>query len=375
MFHPLRAFPGPKLAAVTRVPYWIHYITGNQVRWIKKLHSKYGPVVRFGPNDLSYTGAQAWRDIYGYQKGRLENPKDPKFFTISRNGTRSIITVGPDEHSELRRAIAPAFSDRALKAQEPLFQRYSDSLVANIKKSLAKDGGQEAHVGIVKLLNFTTFDIMSDLTYGEALGLLESSEYTPWVALIFKAISILPIIQLIQYYPMTQALYKALETKSMKQAGLEHFQHSANRLRQRLAKGSDRPDIWTLISRDGGQSLMTTPQMESNAEVFMTAGTETTATLLSGLIYLLLTHINSMQKLIDEVRGEFTSNKEITFEALARLPYLNACIEEALRLYPPVPSALPRVAPDGGARILGQWVAPGVSLYPLQTRDQSVTDT
>ena len=114
LFDPLRAFPGPKLAAVTRIPYWIHYLTGNQVRWIKKLHDRYGPVVRFGPNDLSYTGAQAWRDIYGYQKGRPENPKDPKFFTISRNGTHSIVTVEPNKHSTLRRAIAPAFSDRVL---------------------------------------------------------------------------------------------------------------------------------------------------------------------------------------------------------------------------------------------------------------------
>ena len=160
----------------------------------------------------------------------------------------------------------------------------------------------------------------------------------------------------------------------MKQARLEHFHYNADRLKRRLAKGSDRPDIWNLISRDGGQSLMTTPQMESNAEVFMTAGTETTATLLSGLIYLLLTHANKMQNLIAEIRPIFLSNKDITFEALAKLPYLNACIEEALRLYPPVPSALPRVTPNSGGMILGQWIPPGVSVHPTQIRHKPAAE-
>lgn len=32
---------------------------------MKKLHDKYGPVVRFGPTDLSYASAQAWQDIHG----------------------------------------------------------------------------------------------------------------------------------------------------------------------------------------------------------------------------------------------------------------------------------------------------------------------
>lgn len=32
-----------------------------------------------------------------------------------------------------------------------------------------------------------------------------------------------------------------------------------------------------------------------------------------------------MKLLVDEIRGRFKDNSEITFEALAKLPYLNAC--------------------------------------------------
>lgn len=40
-------------------------LKGEDVRWMKALHDKYGPVVRFGPTDVSYAATQAWNDIHG----------------------------------------------------------------------------------------------------------------------------------------------------------------------------------------------------------------------------------------------------------------------------------------------------------------------
>jgi cytochrome P450 len=75
--------------------------------------------------------------------------------------------------------------------------------------------------------------------------------------------------------------------------------------------------------------------MDVNAALFMVAGTETTATLLSGLTYLLLNRPKAMKKLVTEIRTAFTSSDGITMRVIARLPYLNACIKEALRKNPP----------------------------------------
>lgn len=76
--HPLSAFPGPRWAKITRIPYWIAAIRGEQIYFMQRLHTKYGPVVRFSPNELSYTDSQAWKDICGYEKGRSENLKAPE---------------------------------------------------------------------------------------------------------------------------------------------------------------------------------------------------------------------------------------------------------------------------------------------------------
>ncbi|KAI0836433.1 cytochrome P450 monooxygenase-like protein [Hypoxylon sp. FL0890] len=359
-FHPLRDFPGPRVAAATRLPYWIACLRGKQVPWMQHLHAEYGPVVRFGPNDLSYTGAQAWKDVYGHQKGRKENIKDPKFYTPSENGAPSVADLSAKEHAIVRRLMAPAFSDRALKDQEPMFHRYADLMVASVEKAIGD--GPNAIVDMVKTYNLTTFDIMAQLTFGESLGLLESSEYTPWVELVFKSIRLVPVLQILEYYPILKSLFKILEPKSVKHMRISHYKHSADRLHKRLARGSEQPDIWNIVFRDEENSrILTVPQMESNAQLFMAAGTETTATLLSGLTYLLLSNPHSLQLLTDELRKALES-KQVDFESLARLPYLNACIEEGLRMYPPVPSAFPRVTPEGGNVILGQWVPPGTSV-------------
>jgi cytochrome P450 len=101
----------------------------------------------------------------------------------------------------------------------------------------------------------------------------------------------------------------------------------------------------------------------------MSAGTETTATELSGLTFMLLKNQDKLKRLTDEIRSSFSSIEGMTMTSLSRLDYLGACIEEGLRLYPPVPVGLARIVPQGGAYVCGRWVSGGVSLFrPIQTR-------
>jgi cytochrome P450 len=126
-------------------------------------------------------------------------------------------------------------------------------------------------------------------------------------------------------------------------------------------------DLWSLIleQQEKGKEGLSREQMDSNATTFMAAGTETTATLLSGLTYLLLTHTGTMEKLVEEIRGTFKEEREITMENIAKLPYLKASINEAFRLYPPVPTGTPHLTPRDGSTICGNFIPPGVSQLPI----------
>ncbi|KAK8027908.1 hypothetical protein PG991_004964 [Apiospora marii] len=348
-FHPLAGIPGPKLCAISRLPYWRAYFRGDVVSWMNRLHRRYGRVVRFGPTDLSYTAADAWQDIHGLVKGQPENPKAPEFSVQPVNATL-------ENHSRVRKAFSPAFSEHALREQEPLFREYVDILVRKIGE-LGKD---QKPVEMTKLLNFATFDIMADLCFGSPLGLLEKNEFSPWVASVFESAKMLPVVSMKSYYPKLNALLTRFEPKSVTEQRVMHCKRSANLVDQLLREGSHQEDLWKLVSDDAekSESKLSLKEMHSNAELLMLAGSETTATLLSGVLYLLLKDPDAIRRLSQEIRDNFQKEEDITFTEIANLPYLNACLKEALRVYPPVPIGSPRVVPQGGKFILGRWVPP-----------------
>jgi cytochrome P450 len=121
-------------------------------------------------------------------------------------------------------------------------------------------------------------------------------------------------------------------------------------------KGSILTYYSRVIMRHNDEKGMSEKEMVSNAASLIIAGSESTATLLSGFVFHILSTPRVLALLQQEIRGKFASSPVMDFAAVAQLPYLQACIEETLRLYPPVPSGLPRMVPKGGMVIDGQFV-------------------
>lgn len=69
-----------------------------------------------------------------------------------------------------------------------------------------------------------------------------------------------------------------------------------------------------------------------------------------------------MAKLTAEVRSSYSSEEEITLLSVNKLTYMLACLNEALRCYPPVTFGMPRVVPKGGADVAGHSVPQGVRI-------------
>lgn len=136
-----------------------------------------------------------------------------------------------------------------------------------------------------------------------------------------------------------------------------HQEFSLKRIQDRIAKGNDRPDFFghLLANRD---KIPSEEFLRTNASSLLIAGSETTATALAGITYYLLTQPNTFSNLKDEVRTAFTNQNEITDNSTKSLPYLCSVIEEALRIFPPLPINLPRESP--GAAIDGHFIPKGV---------------
>ncbi|KAF4457800.1 cytochrome P-450 monooxygenase CYP65A1 [Fusarium austroafricanum] len=128
-----------------------------------------------------------------------------------------MLTTDTENHTRVRRLFSPAFSERALKQQEPLFKKYTDLLVYKISE-VGSEGVKS--VEMTQPYNLTTFDIMAELCFGHSLNLLAENKYSPWVKSIFESLKMLPIASMINYYPLLNVIFTRFEPKSVTERAL-----------------------------------------------------------------------------------------------------------------------------------------------------------
>jgi cytochrome P450 len=136
-------------------------------------------------------------------------------------------------------------------------------------------------------------------------------------------------------------------------------------IKQRIARGNDEHDFWDHVLNQQEKSKgMNVEEMASNAANLVLAGSETTATLLSGCIYLLCKNPDAYAKVRKEIREAYTSDAEIDLFSTSHLKYTLAVLEETMRIYPPVPTPSSRTVPAGGDTVLGNFL-PGGTVISL----------
>lgn len=265
--------------------------------------------------------------------------------------------------------------------QQPIISRYIDKLFAGLRRA-SKNGTHL--VEMTSWLNWLTFDIVGDLAFGEPFGCLENSSYHPWVSLTFDAIKFVRIRTEIQRLGTLVSLLQDFLIKSLTKSHNVNYELAALRVRKRLDSGTSRPDF---IERmiEGGKTKdhvrsrtnvlprtltltsMSQPlsfeKLVANSELLVVAGSETTASLLSGAIYFLTLNPQSRTKLADEVRSAYENETDIDLLNTQNLTYLNAVVNESLRIYPPVPGSGPRVTPPGGNMIAGYYIPQNVCMH------------
>ena len=94
------------------------------------------------------------------------------------------------------------------------------------------------------------------------------------------------------------------------------------------------------------------------------AGGETTGISLVAVVYFLMRHPKVLTKLRQELDQQWSDppSQRISMRQVQDLPYLQAVIKEALRIFPPTGLILPRVVPEGGLTLAGRFFPEGVCI-------------
>ncbi|CAO2650010.1 Nn.00g013020.m01.CDS01 [Neocucurbitaria sp. VM-36] len=359
--HPLRRYPGPLLWCSFRFPYVISTQRGELHKRLKDFHTRYGPIVRVAPNELSYADAAAWKDIYANRPGHLPFQRNRTWFRKMRpDEPNSIIGFDEDDHARYRRAFANSFSEKSLRDQAPVVESHVDLFITQLKAPISSRQWVEKTVDFEKWFNFLTFDISGDLSLGESFDCVKNGKAHFWVEIAQDFGKGLALIASVNQYPPIHKLLRYVIPKNILRRSLDHREMSFARARKRVALEIDRPDWVTPTKKYNSQKgEFTEKEWSINLLVIAFAASETTASALTAIVRELLQNKGILHRLTQEIRGAFDQESDITIASTGNLMYLNAVINEGLRLCPPVVIGIPRVVPAGGDTICRQWVPEG----------------
>ena len=225
---------------MSRLPYCWKLLRGNLPYDILRLHEKYGDVVRIAPDELAYSNATAWKEIMGHNPSGEELAKSKIFYRPVEESPVNIVNADREEHGVLRRQLAHGFSEKSMREQEPLIQRYVDLLIQRLHENCA--GGSKA-LDLAAWYNWTTFDIIGDLAFGEPFGCLQNSEYHPYVSLIFESARAGTIFQTVGFYPILNKIFWSMIPEAAMARFVQQTKLSMDKLRRRMQPGNKRADL------------------------------------------------------------------------------------------------------------------------------------
>ena len=165
----VRSIPGPVFARFTKLYRVVNIARGDCPDFYLRLHDKYGPIVRTGPNTVSLADPDAVPVIYGinhnYLKTGFYDTMTPFY-----NDTLmpSMFTArDPAYHTSLKRPVSQKFSMTSIKAMEPLAEECT-SIFIDAMRDLE---GQAIDLGV--WLQWYAFDVIGAITFQRRFGFLE----------------------------------------------------------------------------------------------------------------------------------------------------------------------------------------------------------
>ena len=156
--------------------------------------------------------------------------------------------------------------------------------------------------------------------------------------MLFNSVKAASFVSTTKFYPLINWLLMKCIPPSLKKMQDNHFKFIADKVERRMNWEMERPDLISHTLKEAKEGKgMSRGEIDSTFAILATAGSETTATVLGGIMNYLTINPDKCDILVNKIRSRFQSESEINMAAVKDLPYLNAVIHEGLRLCPPVP--------------------------------------
>ncbi|EPQ50633.1 cytochrome P450 [Gloeophyllum trabeum ATCC 11539] len=324
-WHPLSRFPGPVSARLTK--WWMIYqiaVKGGRHVKLRELHAQYGPWVRVGPNEISVNLPCAVRPIYN----KLD--RSPFYSAIPADADTLITVLDRQVHASRRQAWTKAVTSDAMQSYIPFLMARITQLDRIFDRETSKGPVQIDH-----WINLFLMDLMGDMGFSGGFETMSAGKDTEgWMEMFAKK--------------------KVAEIKAS----------TGNKTRRDI--------LGTLLDESSAIYRLNEAEAAADAALIVVAATDTTAQTLAALVPYTMCDRNILSRLQAEVGTAFVSysgeSENMDVSAVMRLPFLDACIQEALRLVPPGPFGPPRTSGSVGVNISDVYIPPNTTIHvPVYT--------
>ncbi|TVY56308.1 Cytochrome P450 monooxygenase mpaDE [Lachnellula cervina] len=355
-FHPLHIYPGPFLASITNVLKFYYYMQGSLHVVEQELHQQHGPIVRTGPNSLSFSSPEAFESIYGFNHG-IEKGDFYAFARDKGTGASNIFSARTHaEHRDRRRkVVGAALTASHVRSYSPIVAKHVQQFLSSL--STASADAKDNVLNIAEPVHAFSFNTFAELIYGPSLSITDQ----PWsdtasgegILTAFRKLSTFAWgashIPSLSWIFSTSPVLKMTRKPTFNAAGIPTgISALAGRARlllledPNLVTGVDQPSIAKsmLVIEKGNSRYMEPGETYKECFNLLFAGQGSTAAALTGI----LERLGSQDGLAwqDMIRSELKQVNEASESKV-----LDAVVRESMRYSAPFPSAFPREIQPG----------------------------
>ncbi|KAK3936955.1 cytochrome P450 family protein [Diplogelasinospora grovesii] len=381
----LRHIPGPPGVGWSKAVWMVpHQLSGRLCKDLEAVCDKYGPLARIGPEWVVCSDPAELRRIWSVHSGYQRAPWYNGFrFDPNRD---NVITANENkEHHRLRSQLLRGYSGKG-RASQDSEQRVIDEqilkFVGLIERKYLSDprSGALRPMDMGRSFGYLMQDATSAVGFGEAFGYADSDEDSYGV--IHALESMLLPTAMFALLPSLLALVKTplaapFMPRPTDPRGVGRLLKVIHERVEERYSSADRPgdnikkkeqQAAAAIRDDALQSFvesgLSRDEVEAEALVFLLGGADTTATAIRNTIFYLTTNpaaYRTLQAEIDAAMGEparAVARPVIADQQAKSLPFLQACIREGLRMWPPISGLFGKVS-DRDDVICGRKVPAG----------------
>ncbi|KAJ4364169.1 hypothetical protein N0V83_009625 [Neocucurbitaria cava] len=343
---PLRKIPGPFFAKFSNIWRFLDHYSQTHIETQKKLHEKYGDIVRLGPTTVSIADPSLIKTIYNTRGTFVKSDYYSVNDALSNGHILQNIfsTRSNDFNARAKKPVQKLYGLQNAMQLESLMDDDVRVFCSELESRFMQGDNKGKTCDIADWISYFAWDFLGHMTWSKRIGFMEKGEDVG--GMLKTAENVMRYFSVVGQIP---ALDKWLGKNPYLPASLykfDDFSVAAGFSVERFMERMQNPEL----NKGKKDFLAGFLEAKEESPELILGGADTLAVVIKALFYYLLKTPSAKAKLTAELRAANLSFPA-PYKSLEHLPYLNACVSEALRIHPVVGHIFERVVPSAGLSV------------------------